>query len=195
MDNTLVFVDAAFLSVLSKNFGGGKHLNVDISMFAKDISRRHNLFCKHIFYYTAPPFLSDKISKDEYVRKKGYDKFLSKISKDKGITVREGRCQKITNKDNEVKYTQKGVDALMVLDMALVSIKFKDVRKIILITSDTDFCPIIEELDKLNIETLLCIYYEKKRSGKFSVSHHLIDCCESVYYLTKKDFEKNRMKK
>ena len=86
-------------------------------------------------------------------------------------------------------YKQKGVDTLLTIDLSHVREDYPSVKKIILISSDTDFCPIIGDIESLGVKVLLYTYYEKKRVSKFSVSHHLIDCCKKVSYLTKKDFE------
>ncbi len=193
MEKTLVFIDEGFLSQLSKYFGGGNYLKIDYLKLARTLSKNQNLFCEHLFYYTAPPFQSEPPTDEQIKRKKGYDKFINKINKNKEVTIREGRCQRILNKGKE-EYHQKGVDALIVSDMVSVPIKFPKIKKIILVTSDTDFCPIIKDIENLGIKVLLHTYYEKKRASKFSVSHHLIDSCESSYYLTKKDFENSKLK-
>ena len=80
----------------------------------------------------------------------------------------------------------------MVSDMVSVPLKFPKIRKIILVTSDTDFCPIIGDIEKLGVKVILYTYYEKARKSKFSISHHLIDCCEDTFYITKNDFEKSK---
>ena len=188
MKNTLVFIDGAFVSKLSKYFGSGKYLSFDLVDFAKLVSKKQNLFCKHLFYYTAPPFQSEPSTNEQIKRKRGYDNFVRAFGKNAEVTVRQGRCQKIINENREVEYHQKGVDALMVSDMVSVPIKFPEIKKIILVTSDTDFCPIIKDIKNLGVTVVVCTYYEKKRNSKFSVSHHLIDSCKEVYYLTKQDF-------
>jgi uncharacterized LabA/DUF88 family protein len=119
-------------------------------------------------------------------------KFISNFKDSNLFTIKEGRVQKFIDKDGKENFKQKGVDALMVADMISVPIKFKDVKKIILVTSDTDFCPIISQIEEFGIKVLLYTYYEKQRNSKFSVSHHLIDCCTNVSYLNKEDFEKNK---
>lgn len=189
MEDTLVFIDGAFVSKLSKHLGDGKYLKFDLIKFAKHLSNRQGLFCNHLFYYIAPPFQSNNPIGEEIVRKKGYDRFIASFEKYKGLTVREGRCQRIMNSLGKIEYHQKGVDALMISDMVSVPMKFPKIRKIILITSDTDFCPIIENIESLGVNVILCTYYEKKRKSKFSVSHHLIDCCDRIYYITKEDFK------
>ena len=54
---------------------------------------------------------------------------------------------------------------------------------------------IVDKVEDLGVNVFLCTYYEKKRGSQFSVSHHLIDCCKDVYYLTKDDFENARLMK
>ena len=189
MEDTLVFIDEGFLSQLAKHFGNGRYIKINYLKFSEYLSKKQNLLCAHLFYYTAPPFQSEPITDDQIKRKKGYDKFVASFGKNKEVTIREGRCQRIFNDKGEVEYHQKGVDALMVSDMVSVPIKFSYVKKIILVTSDTDFCPIIKDLEELSIEVILYTYYEKKRHSKFSVSHHLIDSCKNVKYLKKEDFD------
>jgi len=195
MEETLVFIDEGFLAKLSKHFGKGKYLKIDYLKFAKNIAKINNLFCKQIFYYTSPPFQSDKPTPTELKMKAGYDKFVKALDKNKKVIVRQGRCQKLYDKDGNEEYRQKGVDALIVSDMVSVPIKFRGIKKVILVSSDTDFCPIIKDVEILGVDVLLCTYYEKKRKSKFSVSHHLIDCCKEVYYLSEKDFKDSQLNK
>ncbi|MBL7148402.1 MAG: NYN domain-containing protein [Nanoarchaeota archaeon] len=189
MEETLIFIDEGFLSQLSKHFGDGKYIKIDYLKFAKNLAKKQDLFFKHLFYYTAPPFQSEPLTEDQIKRKQGYDKFIASFEKNKEVTIRQGRCQKIINDKGKFEYRQKGVDALMVSDMVSTPIKFPNIKKIILITSDTDFCPIIGDINQLGIKVILYTYYERKRKSKFSVSHHLIDCCEDTFYISKKDFE------
>jgi len=193
MEETLVFIDEGFLSKLPKYLGSGRYLKIDYIKFSKRLSKKQKLFCRHLFYYTAPPFQSEPPTSEQIKEKKGYDNFIISFSKNKGVTIREGRCQKIINSNSEIEYHQKGVDVLMVSDMVSVPIKFPDIKKIILITSDTDFCPIKKDTEKLGVKVILCTYYEKKRNSKFSVSHHLIDPCNNIYYITKEDFNESKL--
>ena len=128
-NSTLVFIDAGFLSKLSRYFGAGKFLIYDILCFAQNIAKKEKLICKRTFYYTAPPFQSDNPTKEEERRKEGYDKFVKKL-KQKGILVREGRCQRLKIKGNYI-YNQKAVDILMAIDLMEVPLKFSRIKKII----------------------------------------------------------------
>ena len=164
MEETLVFIDEGFLDKLTKLFGDGKRIKFDKFNFAKRIAEKQNLICKYLFYYTCPPFQSDKPTEEEAVRKKGHDRFITILSKNKDITIRQGRCQRIINEKREIEYNQKGVDTLLTLDISHIKEDFPDVKKIILISSDTDFCPAIKDIkERYKIEVILYTYFDKRR--------------------------------
>ena len=191
MEETLVFLDEGFLSELTRFLGEGNRLKFDKFEFAKVISKEQNLFCKHLFYYTAPPFQGTPPTEKERVMKEGYDKFSASLSKNKNITVREGRCQKIIDRDGRERYSQKGVDTLLTIDMSHIVEDYPQIKKIILVSSDTDFCPAIRDVkERRNIEVVLCTYFDKKRHSKFSLSNELISCCSRCVKLTKEHFNK-----
>jgi len=187
MEDTLVFIDAGFLSKLSKHFGKGKYLVYNLIDFSKNISKKQNLFCKEIFYYTAPPFIPDKPSTKETKMKKNYDNFISRLSKHKNFNIREGRCQRL-KLNNKFEYKQKGVDSLVVIDLMTIPIDYSKIKKIILIASDSDFVPVINNLKKRNIKIILYTYYEKGRKARFSTSNELIKSVYKYVLLSKKDF-------
>lgn len=85
-----VFIDAGYLSKLCKHFGKDKYLKLDILKFSRYLCSKINLHCKHIFYYTAPPFQSANPTKKEVRLQSGYDSFINKLRKNNGITIREG---------------------------------------------------------------------------------------------------------
>ncbi len=188
MENTLILQDGGFLSKLSKHFGSGKYLKYDLINFSKNIAKKQNLFCKRIFYYTAPPFQSARPTEDESRRYKVYEKFRRKLSNYKLISIREGRCQRLKI-DGKYIYKQKAVDTLAIIDLMSIPLKYPNIKKVILIASDSDFVPAVKELDKLNIKTILYTYYEKRRTAKFSTSNNLIKSVHKYVLLTKKDFE------
>ena len=188
MKDTIVFIDAGFLSKLAKHFGNGQYLKNNIINLSKIFAKKQKLFCKHIFYYTAPPFQSSKPTKDEKRRKENYDKFMKKLSKNKIITIREGRCQKII-KNGRVDYNQKGVDTFLTMDLMMVPIKYKKIKEIILIACDSDFVPVIKNLNVLGVKTSLFTYFDKKRGSNFSTSNELMQTVSKSIAISKKDFE------
>jgi len=185
--STLVFIDETFLEKLSKYFGKGKYLKFDKIAFAINLSKKQNLKCKKIFYYTAPPFQCENPSLDEIKKKEGYNKFVSKL-KNRGVIVREGRCQRLKCEGDFV-YKQKAVDILMAMDLMSVPLEYPEMKKIILISSDSDFVPIVKKLENKGVRTILYTYYEKIRNTPFSISNHLIQSVHKYILLTKQDFE------
>lgn len=188
MERTLIFIDAGFLSKLSKHFGDGKYIKHDIFTLSKVLAKKQNLFFENIFYYTAPPFQSSSPTEDENRRKENYDKFVKRLSINKSITVREGRCQKI-NKNGKIDYNQKGVDTLLTMDLMSIPLKYPQIKTILLIACDSDFVPIIKNLDSLSIKTILLTYFDKKRGSNFSSSNELMQTVLKHIQITKQDFE------
>jgi len=187
---TLVFIDEGFLDKLTKFLGDGKRLKFKKFDFSKRIAKKQNLFCRYLFYYTCPPFQSDRPTEEEIRRKRGCDRFIASLSRDKNVIIREGRVQKIINKDGKVEYKQKGVDTLLTIDLSHIKEDFPHIKTIILISSDTDFCPIIKDIkERSKIEVILYTYFDKKRKSKFSLSNELLKCCSKYFILTKDDFD------
>ena len=191
--DTLVFIDEAFLSKLSKYFGNGKYIKFDRFDFGKSLSEKEKLNLNKIFFYIAPPFQSYNPTKDEEKKKEGYDSLVRKL-REKGIFVREGRCQRLKCEDNLV-YKQKAVDILLAMDLMSVPLKYPEIKRIILISSDSDFVPVVKNLEENGVRTILYTYYEKIRNTPFSVSNHLVKSVYKYVLLTKEDFKNSPLKK
>lgn len=188
-EKTLVFIDAGFLSKISKQLGNGKYIKYNIERLSKILSSKENLIYKKIFYYTSPPFQSPRPSKEESNRYSDYRKFKNKLKND-NIIIKEGKCQRLKI-NGEFRYKQKAVDTLLTLDLASISTDYPNIKKIILIASDSDFIPVIEKIKTLKIKTILYTYFNKKnRNSKFSSSNELIKSVHKYKLLTKQDFEK-----
>ena len=180
MKECIVFIDGAYLSLVSKFLGKEKHLKFSIKKLSEDLAEKQGLKCKEIFYYNCPPFQGTPPNKEQEKRKAGYDRFISKLDLS-GIKVREGRCQMI-----EGKYSQKGVDVLLSIDLVR---KSGEVKEIILIACDTDFVPAIKDIkekDKANV----ILYYFRDRDSRFSMSDHILSVCSKKVSLKIEDFEK-----
>ena len=187
MDNTLVFLDEGFLEKLSLYFGSGRYLKFDKINFAKELANKQGFICKKIFYYLAPPFQSEPPTKKEELLKEGHDKFVKRL-RDGGVVVREGRCQRLKI-DGKFIYNQKAVEVFLAMDLTNIPLKYHDVKKIILISSDSDFVPVIKNLEKQGVKTILYTFYEKKRNTNFSRSNDLIKSVYKYVLLSKKDFD------
>ena len=185
MDDCIVFIDGAYLSLVSKFLGGGKHLKFDIKKFSEILAKNENLVCKEIFYYNCPPFQGTPPTDEQEKRKAGYDKFISKLDL-AGIKIREGRCQMINN-----EYAQKGVDVLLSIDLIRKASKIKN---FILVACDTDFVPAIKDIrEKDKVKVIL--HYFKDKNSKFSMSDHILSVCDKKVRLRKEEFEKSGFNK
>jgi len=183
-EKTAIFIDGGYLSYISKHFGKGKPMKYRIEKFAIRIAKEKDLLCEHIYFYTAPPFQSPKPSKEESKRKRNYDKFIEKIKTvEPPIEIREGRCQKIDD-----TFQQKGVDTLMTMDLFKIAQR-KEIKTIIILTSDTDFVPIIKEIKKdYGIKVFLAYFTDRKRKSAFSLSNHLWGICDRKILIKRDHF-------
>ncbi|MEA3248676.1 MAG: NYN domain-containing protein [Nanoarchaeota archaeon] len=193
MEETLVFIDAGFVSKLKKYFGKEDYLRTDLIKLSNNLTKRHNLICNKIFYYTAPPFQSGSPTKEESQRYRNYMCFKDKLSRYSDIIIREGRCQRLKI-DGIFKYRQKAVDILLTMDLTSVPINYPNIKQIILMTTDSDFVPIMKNLKQQGIKTILYTYYDRKRNTNFSRSNELIKSVSRYIQLTKQDFEDAALK-
>ena len=180
----IVFIDAGYLSLISKSLGKGMHLRFDIGKFSEHIANRENMRLSKTFYYTAPPYQSSNPGKDETKRKANYDKFVNKLRKISNFIVREGRCQKIDN-----IFMQKGVDTLLTMDLFEVVHK-KEVETVILLACDTDFVPILNRIREEGIKVILYYFSDFNRKSKFFMSNHILTACDKKILLRKEDFDR-----
>ncbi|MEK6893504.1 MAG: NYN domain-containing protein [Nanoarchaeota archaeon] len=195
MEEAIVFIDGGFLSKLSKHLGNEKYISFNLINFSKRLGKKEGLFVRNAFYYTAPPFQSNPPTQEQIRRKKGYDNFVDNFKNNSFFTIKEGRVQRIINLDGKEEYNQKGVDTLIIIDLSSLPAKFPQIKTIILVACDTDFCPIISHLQNFGVDVVLYTYYERKRESKFSTSHHLIDSCKKVRYLKREDFDNSPINK
>ena len=186
LENTAVLIDAGYLKELSKHFGNGKYLKLDILKFAKYLAVKCGFWMKEIYFYTAPPFQGTPPTPQEIKLKAGYDKFVSRLTKHLEVTLREGRVQKL---DGE--FTQKGVDTLLVMDLMELA-HHKKYKSVILLACDTDFVPIIKKLHSENKMNVVLYYYtDRVRHSKFSMSNEILNACKNKILLTKEYFTRN----
>ena len=142
----------------------------------RNICGNEGLRLKHLFFYSAPPYQSKGLSKKENKLRKDYDIIRKMISRRKWATFREGRCQRL-KVDGIYKYTQKGVDILLAVDLMRFDRDFPDVKKIILIACDSDFVPAIKRLMNDGIDVILYTYFDRKRNSIFSRYNELLKVC------------------
>ena len=69
MEECIVFIDGAYLSLVSKFLGNGKHIKFNIKKFSENLAENQNLSCKEIFYYNCPPFQGTPPTEEQEKRK------------------------------------------------------------------------------------------------------------------------------
>ena len=162
-----------------------KYLSFDLNQFAITMARSQGLWCKAVYYYTAPPFQSEPPTAEEIRLKSNYDKFINKLNRIPNFHVREGRCQKV-----DTGYHQKGVDTLITMDLFDVTIH-KNCDTLIILTCDTDFVPILNKLRSDGKEVILFYYNDYVRKSKFSMSNHILTACDKCINLNLEFFNKS----
>jgi len=176
MEDCLIFVDNGFFKLVKKEFEIRTGKNKKFLQTFRNICRIEGFNLKHLFVYMAPPFQSRISTEEERFLKRKYDKIKKMLDKKSWATVREGRLQRLVDLEGNTIFNQKGVDSWIVADLCLFKRDFPRVNKIILISSDSDFAPIIQLVrEKMGVEVILYTYFENKRIGRFYKSNYLLD--------------------
>ena len=199
MEDALVFVDDGFFGLLKRYFQKGDRKPKKYLQTFRNICKKEKLNLKHLYIYTAPPYQSPKPTEKEDFLMSKYQNMTKMLRKKKWITLREGRCQKIINKEGKEEFSQKGIDALIILDMYDIKENYPNLKRIILIASDSDFVPVIERMKQKGFEVILYTYFDRKRHSRFSTSNHLLKVAskwvklnESYFEDSKEDIKQNK---
>ncbi|MFA4953331.1 MAG: NYN domain-containing protein [Candidatus Pacearchaeota archaeon] len=192
MEDTLIFVDDGFFGLVKKHFQKEDEKPKKYLQTFRNLCKKENLNLRHLFIYTCPPYQGPVPTEKEDFLMSRYQNMTKMLRNKKWITLREGRCQRIINNEKRYEYYQKGVDALIILDMYDIKDKLPNIKKIILIASDSDFVPVIERMKQKGIEIILYTYFDRKRKSRFSTSNHLLKVSSKWVKLTSKDFEEGK---
>ena len=189
MDDCFVFVDNGFFKLVKRELENkaGKKLNFFKTF--RNILKKENVNRKKVFLYDAPPYQSKFPSDFENKLKQNYDRFTKMAKSKKWISFREGSCIKIKLSENTFKFSQKGVDALMIMDMYECIMDFPEINKMILFASDSDFVPIVEKMRENGKEVILYTYFDRIRGSNFSTSNQLLNSVSRWNQLKIEDFE------
>ncbi len=189
MEECFVFVDNGFLKLVKKEFEKQSGKKLKFFKTFRNILQKENLKRNKIFIYDAPPYQSTKPTPFENKLKQNYDTFTMMAKSKKWISFREGSCVKIKLSDGSLRFSQKGVDALMIMDMYECLMDFPNVKKMILFASDSDFVPIVQKMKENGREVILYTYFDRIRNSKFSTSNQLLKSASRWNQLRVQDFE------
>lgn len=191
MEDTLIFVDDGFFKLVKKHFEDKTKKKKKFLQTFRNICKNEKLNLKHLYVYSCPPYKSEKPSQNENKLYQNYNKIKRMLESKKWVTFREGRCQRLKI-DGKYKFTQKGVDNLLVIDLMRFDKQFQDIKKIILIACDSDFVPAINQLKKEGIDVILYTYFERKRDSIFSRYNELLKAGNKWVKLNETYFEDSK---
>lgn len=134
-----------------------------------------------------PPYQGQYPTDEEKRRFTSHNKFVYAIRKFKQFKVREGRVQRVFDKDGKPDFIQKGVDVQLAIDMLTLSLK-KAIQCVIIIASDSDFVPVVRALQEEGI--VVHLYYDRNVSHNFS--QQLVDECDDRHQLKEEHFETSK---
>ncbi len=189
MASAQVFIEGNYYRLLLKHFYGAGFPRVGPFEFGAGLAREQGLRCTKVFYYTAPPHQSYIATKREKSRRAAYDRAVQAMGGMDGLVIREGRCQKIMNDAGKYEYREKGVDALIIMDLYGA---MKETKNVILMSSDTDLMPIVREVrDNGKLTAILYYYADAVRRSVFPMPHELIAAASWSALVNKGHFERS----
>ena len=189
MTDCFLFVDNGFFKLVKREFESKSGKKLNFFKTFRNILEREKLNRKRIFIYDAPPYQSKNPTEKESNLQQKYHCFTRMAKSKKWISFREGSCIKIKLSKNSFRFSQKGVDALMIMDMYECIMGFPDVNKVILFASDSDFVPIVEKMKENGKEVILYTYFDRIRGSNFSTSNQLLKSASRWAQLKIEDFE------
>lgn len=145
---TIIYMDGAYLAaVLRDQFSSER---IDFYHFAERISDKNFL---RVNYYNCIPEIRSSATESEKLRVEKSLSFFNALKKMPRYTLRLGSMEYrgIDPVTTKPIFVQKRVDTLMATDM-LVHAFEKSVERQILVTGDSDFVPVIEEVKRRGIE-------------------------------------------
>lgn len=194
MDKIGVFIDGGFFAVLTKYAfpnSDDSPRKIDLHLFSKLLCEENNGELLRTYLYHCPPYQGRYPSEEEKKRKRGYDSWIYALKQLKQMQIREGRLRKTFDEQGKQDFIQKGVDVLLAIDMLKLALKGA-IQKIILISSDSDFVPVVRALRDEGMSVIL-YYYKNEMDNNIiqsCFSQDLYEECDERKLLNKELFEK-----
>jgi len=157
-DKAAVFIDGGFVSAVLKKYF--QEIPLDYLAFSEELCGSYERF--RTYYYTCAPYQSPTPTSDERTRLAQMDKFLYNLRRLPRFEVRLGTLVKTG--DPVHPFRQKGVDVLLAIDLTEVSAT-RTVDKAILVSGDSDFCPVVRRA-KENLTLVQLVYHPEQLSDE-----------------------------
>jgi len=102
-----------------------------------------NISLLRSYYYTAPPFVSPNPTPTQKTLQSNFETLKNMLLKIPQMEIRLGRIKRSFDSSGNPKFSQKGVDTLMAIDLVTFSTK-KLISHAVLLTGDSDLIPAIQ---------------------------------------------------
>lgn len=174
MDKAIVLIDGGYLSALTKHHlpkSNGKPRRLDYGELSQEIALRCGADLLRTYYYDAPTYQSPEPTQEEKERQKKFDRFIHSLNRLEKFEIRLGQLRKYYDEQGRPDFEQKGVDVLLAIDALRLSLKGK-ITKMILVSGDSDFVPVVKTVKDEGVEVYL-FYHES------SVHRELLMTCDN----------------
>ena len=151
MGTCAVYIDGGYLDkVLRRNYS---NVRIDIERLVRRITHEDKLL--RAYYYHCLPYQSNPPTPEEEAHYGAKHKFFDALNYRPNFEVRLGKLQPWGKKeDGRQLYTQKRVDMMMGVDMALLAVKNR-VDRMALLTGDGDTIPAVEAVKPEGVNVTL----------------------------------------
>lgn len=178
---TAVFIDNGYFSKILKMEYSSPRINyVAFSEILCDGNERFRTYV-----YDSPPYQSTYPTEGERDRASKADSFFAGLRKQPRCEVRLGKLLRV---GNPPKFTQKGVDVLLSIDLVKLSSK-GTIENAVIITGDSDFVPAIKEAKACGVLVTLV------HSSYQHVSNELYEICDDRVVINQDMIDKALMRR
>jgi uncharacterized LabA/DUF88 family protein len=154
-----VFVDGGYIDRICMDEFEGVRINLE----KLSIAMAGNIQLLRTYYYHCLPYQSQPPSEEEKQRFANKQKFFNALERISRFNVRLGKLKyRGQNQAGEPVFEQKGVDALLAVDLVQLASKHI-ITHAAIATADNDFVPVIEAAKN---EGVLVTLYHSRTLGK-----------------------------
>ncbi len=179
MKNTIVYIDGGYVAKVAEHLRDKTGAKMSLVDTVRNLAESQGLNCTKAYYYDAPPMAGMvPIGFRDVVRFERYKRLVRRLERAGNFVVREGRVQRING-----SYRQKGVDALVIMDLLEEPFAEEGVDTIIILAGDTDFVPVLQRLREKGIKVILACYPPQPDTTRFGVSDYMLGACDKLVLL------------
>ncbi len=183
MGTAAVFIDGGYVDKVL--YYDHNRQRVDYEKLVRRMVKPDDLL--RAYYYHCMPYQSNPPSEDESRRYGAMHKFVTAIQGLPRFEVRLGRLSRFIHGDGTPVFTQKRVDCMVGVDMALLAGKGK-VTRVILFSGDSDYIPAVEAVKREGV--IVTLWHGITANS--APSRELVQTCDERCQLTAPLFQEVR---